>query len=186
MASLSSEPKTSRARRRKQLGMDVGRMLGVLAREDPELYSALKEYSEINNMGMTDTVITVVKKYFLMQKVQQSNLNMEQLLVAWDIFKELMKYSIWMYTSLGTMFFSEMTESFGKVIDQRVQQYVEAMQKNNSKQLEFKERVMNLFMTMLEGLIKDVAKMPYRMANKPIPEELKTKIPVKIEEESKE
>jgi len=186
LSDLSSEPKTEKARKRKELGMDMGRLLGVLAREDPELYSAIKEYAEVNNQPVTDTVITIVKKYFLMQRMQQANLSMEQLLVAWDVFKELMKYSIWMYTSLGTMFFSEMTRSFGEIIDQRVQQYIQASAKNTDRYAELKGKLMDMLMAMLEGFIKDVAKMPYKMGGKEVPEELKTKIPVTIEEASNE
>ena len=165
--------------------LDMGRLLGVIAREDPELYQAIKQYAEVNEQPAHQTVINILKQYFLIQRVKMANLDMEQLFTAWEILKELIKYSMWMYTSLGTMFFSEMTRAYGEVIDQKVKAHLENIQQSQPVDEELRRRLLGTLLDIMEPMLKSTLKAVFKAQGQPIPESLKVKVPVNLTIEEK-
>ena len=169
-------------KKKKEMGMDIGRMLGVLAREDPELYTALKEYAEKNNMEMHDAVTTLLKKQFLHQKLTYSNINVEQLLVAWDILKDLIVYSTNLYTSLSTLFFSDMTKAYSELIEQKIQEKMEKQAQTPSPQ-PLDSKLREKLLKMIDPLIDMMMGMAMGTAGLKVPDSMKVKIPVTYEVE---
>lgn len=174
-----------RAKEEKEKGMDIGRLLGVIAREDPELYNALKEYAEREGVKLSDATINIIKKYFLYQKVEQANLNLEQVMLAWEIFRDIAKDVVQMYTQLGSLFFSEMTEAWSSLIQEQVERRLEAMKVEDDVDRELKKRLVNMMVNFAESMAKTMMKTMYKSYGIQVPEELKTKIPIEIVREDK-
>jgi len=166
--------------------LDTGRLLGVIAKSDPELYAALKEYAEANEQPTHQIVIQILKQYFLTQKIKLANIDIEQLIIAWDILKQLIQYSIQLYTSLGTAFFNQMTQAYGELINQRVQQALERMKEEKPVNEELKSKLMNMMLNVVEPLMTNMIKSMFKASGQPIPEGLKTKVPVSIKVEEGE
>jgi hypothetical protein len=180
---MANEEKEKKKGMKNPYSLPVVQAMGTMSRSDPELWEAFQEYVEKEGIKPTEGLITIVKKYFLMQKVQVSQISMEQLLVAWDILKEMMKYSTYIYTSLATLFFSELTGAMGTLIDEKVKERLELM-KPKSMDDRLRERMLQLFEPMLEAIMG----YAFKISKLPVPESLKPKIPVqvKVKESGKE
>lgn len=172
-----SEDNIEKRRMKKEYGMEMGRILGVMAREDPELYTAIKEYAEKNNMEVTEAVSTLLKKQFLHQKLTYTNVSVDQLLVAWDILKDLIQYSTQLYTSMSTLFFSDMTRAYSELIEQKINEKLENVQTAPPMDSKLREKLMNIIEPMIDGLIS----MSMKGMGMNVPEQLKAKVPVKLE-----
>lgn len=170
----------------KEKGMDIGRLLGVIAREDPELYGALKEYAEREGVKITEATINIIKKYFLYQKIEASNLSMEQVMTAWELFREMARDVIQMYTSMGAMFFSEMTEAWSKLIQEQVEKRLEMLKSEADPSYEIRKKMLDAFLNIVEPLMKSFMASALRAAGVQVPDELKLKVPVTIEKVQKQ
>jgi hypothetical protein len=193
---MSSEENFEKKKKKSQVdGLELGRLMGVIARVDPELYEAISKIAEETNDTPTNVVVKSLKNYFLIQKVEASNMNVGQLLIAFDVFTRIAEMITRIYTSLGALFFSEMTNAIGSIIDKRVQERLEAfgsqggvVVQGERKPSELEVRLKNRMFDILEAVVEEVLKQVFKISGLKIPEQLKAKIPVEIhiEEEKKE
>jgi len=172
---MTEEERQRRKPTRKEV-LEGGRLLGVIARSDPELYAAITEMAEEAGESPFNVTITMLRKYMMIQKVQYSNINMEQLMVAFDIFSSIAKEVIKMYTTLAAVFFSELTSSMARMVDERIKER-EAARPVEDK---LKDKLVSMVVNILEPMIMDIVRSSYRAAGSQLPESLKVKVPVTI------
>jgi len=115
-------PNGEGSRHRKELGQEIGRILGVLAREDPELYTALKEYAEREGIGLTEAALRLLKKQFLMERVAMEGINVNQLLTAWDILRQMLEFAAHMYSTTLNIFLSESHVAIKQAVEERAKE----------------------------------------------------------------
>jgi hypothetical protein len=175
---MSEDEEAEKRKRKKEVGMDVGRMLGILAREDPEFYTALKQYAEANGLELHEATIMLLKKQILYQRIQYTNINIEQLMSAWDILKELIHYSIQLYTSMSGIFFSEMTRAYSELIESKLKE-IQEMKAPQPVDSRLKQKLLNILEPMLDSMVE----MSFKAMGMKIPDSMKVKVPVKIEVE---
>jgi hypothetical protein len=175
---MSEDEEAEKRKRKKEVGMDVGRMLGILAREDPEFYTALKQYAESNGLELHEATIMLLKKQILYQRIQYTNINIEQLMSAWDILKELIHYSIQLYTSMSGIFFSEMTRAYSELIESKLKEIQET---KAPQPVEVDSRLKQKLLDILEPMLDSMVEMSFRAMGMKIPDNMKVKVPVKIE-----
>jgi len=172
-----TEEETQRRKPTRKEVLEGGRLLGVIARSDPELYTAITEMAEEAGESPFNVTITMLKKYMMIQKVQYSNINMEQLMVAFDIFSSIAKEVIKMYTTLATIFFSDLTSSMAKMVDERIKEREAAAKPIEDK---LKDKLINMVVNMVEPMIMEAVRSSYRATGRQLPEPLKVKVPVTI------
>jgi len=175
-----------RKKKTREEALEGGRLLGVIARQDPELYATISEIAQLEGTSPMDVTVTFLKKYILSKKVTESNLNMEQILTAFEIFKEMAREIIRMYTTMSTLFFSEMTTAYAELINQRVEERLKYMQQSKPVDEQFKNRMMNMMLSVLEPMMMHTIRQAFKASGAPIPETLKANIPVEIKIKSSE
>jgi len=165
---------------RKREVLEGGRLLGVLARVDPEVYEAIKAEAEESGVPPHEVLIKIAKNYFLFQRVEQANLSVQQLMLAWDILERMLRFSMWLHASLATTFFSEMTEAYGKLIDERVKQHLKTIEETAGKEKgsEVAKRLMDVLVPVLEGFLQEMMRSVLKVGGVKVPG---LKVPVNLE-----
>jgi len=154
---------SSRRKRKKDVneeGFEVGRLVGVIARKDPELYERLKSYAEASGYKFTDMVYEALILYD--EYLQLSAVDAKSLMVALRLLDHLFKRLLQMMMTLNqfftTEFFQQQIDIMHQIQQQR-QQQLAAMEKQErqSKQQEVKakliEMTLNTMMAMLGNLM---------------------------------
>jgi cation diffusion facilitator CzcD-associated flavoprotein CzcO len=172
-----SEEEKPRRKPVKQEVLESGRILGAIARIDPELYEAIEKLAEETGEPPINVTVNLLKKYMVIQKVNMAGLNVEQLMTAFDIFDRIARNVTTMYVGLGSFFFDKMTMAMSELVEKKVE---EKMKEKKPIDERFKDRLLGMLENMLEPMITDTLRMSYRAAGMPIPESLKVKVPVKI------
>ena len=182
---MSSENEEKPKKKQKTDSLEVGRLLGVIARVDPELYEAISRLAEETNDTPTNVIVKSLKNYFLIQKVEASNMSVSQLLMAFDVFARIAETITKIYTSLGALFFSEMTTSIGEIIERRVKERLEALgvsaPKEEKKPSDIELRLKSKLADVVEAVVEELLRMSFKMSGFKVPEALKVKIPVNVE-----
>ena len=184
----SEEGAEKKEKKRRQVdALEFGRIMGVIARSDPELYEAISKIAEETNDTPTNVVIKSLKNYFLIQKIEATNMNVGQLLIAFDVFTRIAETITRIYTSLGALFFSEMTNAIGAIIDKRVQERLELVSNNKGgeRPSELELRLKSKLADIVEGVVEEMLRYVLKLGGLKVPESLKVKVPVElhIEEE---
>ena len=166
--------------------LDGGRLLGVISRTDPEIYAVIKEIAERENANPIEVMINIIKKYFIVQKIEQSKLNLDQILVAFELFKDIARESIKMYVDLAGLVFSDLTTSFGQIIEKKAEQLsrVDPAEREFKKMLYTKilqayEPMMQMLSVMMSSVMFNMLKMQGINVNVPV-QQNKKDIPVNI------
>jgi len=187
MAEYEEKPK----KKQKTEGLEIGRLLGVIARIDPELYDAISKIAEESGETPSNVVVKSLKNYFLIQKVEASNMNVGQLLLAFDVFTRIAETITRIYTHLGALLFNEMTSSIGEIVEKRVKERLETLAnvESEKKPSDIDARFKSKLADIVEGLIDEMFRYAFKASGFKTPESLKVKIPVEVhieEEKPKE
>jgi len=182
MAEEIEEIEERKKRKRQQQLLEHGRLLGTIAKIDPDLYEIIRQESEKSNENPHQIIVANLRKYYLLQRAQESNITVDQLLLAWDILERMLKFSMWLHMSLATQFFSELTQAYGRLIDERVKQYTQMIEQKEKKEKsgDIIGRVMDMLFPLLEGQLKQWMTQYLKASGQPIPESLKLNIPVNL------
>jgi len=176
------ELETQKKKKRQQQLLEHGRLLGTIAKIDKDLYEIIKQEAEKNGDNPHQIIVANLKKYYMLQRAQEMNLTVDQLLLAWDILERMLKFSMWLHMSLATQFFSELTSAYGRLIDERVKQY-QTMLEQQQKQEKSKDimgRMLDMILPLLEGQLKQWMASYLKATGQPIPQNLKLNIPVNL------
>jgi len=187
---MSNEDKRQRRKVTREEALEGGRILGAIAKSDPELYQAISSLAEEMNETPINVIVKSLKNYFLIQKTELTQMNVSQLLLAFDVFTRIAEAVTRIYTNLAMLFFSEMTGSIGEIIEKRVEERLKLMtpQGEVKKPSEIDVRLKSKLADILEGLVDEILRYAFRLGGLKIPESLKVKVPVElhIEEEKQE
>jgi hypothetical protein len=146
--------------------LDGGRLLGVISRTDPEVYDVIRTLSEENGENPINVMVNIIKKYLMVQKIEQSKLSLEQILAAFELFKDIARESIRMYIDLAGLVFSDVSTAFGEIIEKKAQQLSKT---ENSVDREIKRRIyeeifkayqpmMNMVSVMMSSMMSNMMK----------------------------
>jgi hypothetical protein len=160
--------------------LESGRLLGVIARVDPELYEFLEETAERTGESPINIMVNMVKKYLVIQKVEKSSMNIDQLMVAFDLFRDLVKEAMSMYMSLATAFFNEMTITLGQIVESKVQERLKELEVLERPDEAVRKRLMNTFLNVLEPMIYELVRNMIKAGGGKVPDSLKLKVPVEV------
>jgi hypothetical protein len=158
---------------------EIGRLLGSVSRSDPDLFMALKEYSENSGQTMTETVIMLIKKQLLFQRIEMEKISLPQVLIAWDVLRDMLHFAMKIYTSSLATFFREENVALRQVVEEHVKE----LQKNGNQKTpsplgsEFANKMMDLMMPMIEQFVYQAFKP---MGIKPPP--VKVPVVLKLDE----
>lgn len=171
--------------------LDGGRLLGVIARTDPEVFTAIKEISEREGENPINVTVNLIKRYLLVQKIEQSKLSLDQILAAFELFKDIARESIRMYIDLAGLVFSDVTMSFGEIVEKKARQLsktegvdAEIKRAMIGKILQAYEPIMQMMTAMMLGMMSNMMKMQGVNINTASPQHSKKDIPVNINIES--
>jgi signal transduction histidine kinase len=167
-------------RRTKEEVLEGGRLLGVIARVDPELYEFLEETAERTGESPINIMVNMVKKYLVIQKVEKSSMNIDQLMVAFDLFKDLVKEAMSMYMSLATAFFNEMTVTLGQIVESKVQERLKELEVLERPEDAVRKRLITTFLNILEPMLYELMRNVIKATGGKVPESLKLKVPVEV------
>ena len=170
--------------------LDGGRILGVISRTDPEVYAVIKELSEREGENPVQVMVNIIKKYMMVQKIEQSKLSLEQILAAFELFKDIARESIKMYVDLAGLVFSDLTTSFGQIIEKKAEQLSrtdstdrEMRKMMMQKLLQAYEPILQMMSAMMSNMMANMLKMQGINVNMPqvqTPDKGKKDIPVNI------
>ena len=154
--------------------LDGGRILGVISRTDPEVYSVIKEISEREGENPVQVMVNIIKKYMMVQKIEQSKLSLEQILAAFELFKDIARESIKMYVDLAGLVFSDLTTSFGQIIEKKAEQLSrsdstdrEIRRMMTQKLLQAYEPILQMMSVMMSNMMANMLKMQGINVNMP-------------------
>jgi len=139
--------------------LDGGRLLGVIARTDPEVFAAIKEISEREGENPIQVTVNLIKRYLLVQKIEQSKLSLDQLLTAFELFKDIARESIRMYVDLAGLVFSDLTSSFGEIVEKKA----EKLAKSSSVDSEIKRAMISKILQAYEPMTQMMTVMMSNM-----------------------
>ena len=147
--------------------LDGGRLLGVISRADPEVFAVIKEIAEREGENPINVMINIVKMYMMVQKIEQSKLSLDQILAAFELFKDIARESIKMYIDLAGLVFSDLTTSFGEIIEKKAEQLSRAGSSEDrqikrmmyQKILEAYEPMLQMMSTMMSSMMANMFKM---------------------------
>ena len=139
---------------------EAGRILGVIARKDPELYERLRNYANATGKKMTDVIheaLVVYDDYIALGSVDTRCL-MAALRLLDNLFKRLLQMMMTLNQYFTTEFFQQQIDIIYQLQQQRAQQQQQAaIEEKRARQSEVKaklmEMTMNLFMNMLSALM---------------------------------
>jgi len=140
----------------------AGRLLGVVARRDPELYERLKIYAEQQGMKPTDIVYDALQLYdeFLTLSAVDAKGLVAALKLLDHLFKRLMQMMLTLNQYFTSEFFTQQIEIMHNLRQQQVQQQQQA---EKSKRQELKEQlvmnIMNMVFTMLSNVMMNMVRM---------------------------
>jgi hypothetical protein len=154
--------------------LEGGRLLGVISRTDPEVYMVIKEIAEREGENPINVMVNIVKKYMMIQKVEQSKLSLEQILAAFELFKDIARESIKMYVDLAGLVFSDLTTSFGQIIEKKAEQLAktdngdrELRRMMTQKLLQAYEPILQMMSAMMSNMMANMLKMQGINVNMP-------------------
>jgi|YelNatPaOPRAMG01_1025707.scaffolds.fasta_scaffold78078_2 hypothetical protein len=154
--------------------LDGGRILGVISRTDPEVYTVIKELSEKEGENPIQVMVNIIKKYMMVQKIEQSKLSLEQILAAFELFKDIARESIKMYVDLAGLVFSDLTTSFGQIIEKKAEQLSRAdsgdremRRMMTQKLLQVYEPVLQMMSVMMSNMMTSMLRMQGINVNMP-------------------
>jgi len=133
-----------------KLVQETGRVMYMIKSLDEDIYEELKRMAQEQGVSVTELIFDFVKKQLFLRKIAYKNLTVEQLLTAWDILKEMMFVSARIYTQISTMFFSEMTEGWSALLDEKAKKILEKERKAPDR---FAEFTLKLLEPILQQLI---------------------------------
>jgi hypothetical protein len=146
--------------------LDGGRILGVISRTDPDVYAVIKELSEKEGENPIQVMVNIIKKYMMVQKIEQSKLSLEQILAAFELFKDIARESIKMYVDLAGLVFSDLTTSFGQIIEKKAEQLSRADSSDRElrrmmtqKLLQVYEPMLQMMSVMMSNMMANMLKM---------------------------
>jgi len=161
----------------------IGRALAALKNSDPETFEAIMEFAQRNGMGPAQAIAYLSKRAILLYQVEEANLSLKDLYIAWNVFMDFMNLAMKTYATAMNMFLNESSQAIGQIIQERVNEAlksVEASKKPKAEQL--KEKLIDMFVDLMEPMMKASMKSMFKAMGMDIPDKLKVKIPVEVKE----
>jgi vacuolar-type H+-ATPase catalytic subunit A/Vma1 len=172
------EDLAAKVERRRREALPLATQMSILSRTEPEIYEFVKRYAEENNLTINQAVAELLKKQVVIQNVTMKGMTADQLLISFDILKEFMKFGIQSFVEMSKLFFSEMTQSYSQLIQEKVKEIEASKRSPISEKLV--DKVVDLMMPMLQYTMAST----FKAAKIPLPENLKANIPVELQIEN--
>ena len=134
---------------------DAGRLLGIVARRDPELYERLKIYAEQEGIKLSELVYDALSFYD--EYLSLSTVDTKSLLAALKLLDHLFKRLMQMMLTLNQFFTSEFfTQQIEIMHNLKQQQQQQAIEEKRVKKEEIRDQ---LVMTMVNTVLSLISNM---------------------------
>ncbi|MEM4067261.1 MAG: hypothetical protein QXV17_10440 [Candidatus Micrarchaeaceae archaeon] len=160
-------------KRRKET-LQAAQISSILSRTEPDIYDYIKKYAEENGLTVNQAIAQLVKKQIVIQNIALNSMTAEQLMMAFDILKDFMHYAASTYTEVAKIFFSDLTEAYSKMLEEKLKEIEEKKQQKS----EVGGKLINKMLDIIEPMIEYTISQAFKPMG--IPNTLKTKIPVKL------
>ena len=156
-----------RKRKVDEEGFEAGRILGVIARKDPELYQRLKSYAESHGMKMSEMIYEALLLYD--EYLQFHAVDMRSLLAALRLLDHLFKRLLQLMLSLNQYFTSEFFRQQVTILNELAsQQAPQAQQTQQSQQSsgkvgEIRAKLIDMVVNMVINLLSSMMNMMISM-----------------------
>jgi hypothetical protein len=165
----------AKVERRRKEALPLATQMSILSRTEPEIYEFVKRYAEENGLTLNQAVSELLKKQVVIQNVTMKGMSADQLLISFDILKEFMKFGVQSFVEMSKLFFSEMTQSYSQLVQEKVKEI------ETSKRSPIGEKIADKLMDLMMPMIQYTMASTFKSAKIPIPENLKSNIPVELE-----
>jgi hypothetical protein len=151
----------------------TGSVVRMLKAWDEDTWRMIEDEARAKGTTVPKIVMEYVKKGYISRQETLSRISVQDMYLVYDMIRELMRDAIHIYTSMSSVFFSEMTRAFGEVIEAKVQERLSRMQQPDKAK--FAEMMEKILTPLLQSM---VAQMMAATGLKPP----KVRIPVEYEE----
>ena len=153
---MSNENEVEAKRRRPdEEGFVVGRLLGVVARRDPQLYERLKVYAESEGIKLSELVFDALTLYD--EYLTLSTVDVKSLIAALRLLDHLFKRLMQMMLTLNQFFTSEFfTQQIEIMHNLKQQQQQQAIEEKKSKKEEIRDQLVMSMMNVVFSLISNM------------------------------
>lgn len=110
-----SEEKRKRKKKHEDV-LKMGRLLGTLSRQEPELWEELKMEEALTGVPAHKILRDALQKRKILLDVEASGLTMSQMLAAWSIYERIQDYVMRWGLTFGVRFMYELLSSVGQLI----------------------------------------------------------------------
>jgi len=151
----------------------AGRLLGVVARRDPELYERLKIYAEQQGMKPTEIVYDALQLYdeFLTLSAVDAKSLVAALKLLDHLFKRLMQMMLTLNQFFTSEFFTQQIEIMHNIRQQQMQELAKQQaEEKKSKKQELKEQIMMSVMNMFMGLLTNMMTNMFKLQGAQAPQ----------------
>jgi len=151
----------------------TGSVVRMLKSWDESTWRTLEEEAKARGTTVPQIMLEYVKKGYISRQETLSRISVQDLYLVYDMIRELMRDAIQIYTSMASVFFSEMTRAMGEVVESKVQERLSRMREPDKARLA--DMLEKLLTPLLQGM---VAQLMAATGLKPP----KVRIPVEYEE----
>ncbi|MHC1627971.1 MAG: ribbon-helix-helix domain-containing protein [Candidatus Nezhaarchaeales archaeon] len=177
-----------------KIGRKWGQIWGTLKRAEPQLMQALEELEKQTGLSKYDIVREALSHYVRVKYFQHTGLTVSELYQAFLILREFMGFCMEMYNNVGKIYFGELNQSFGALVEEAMKRRLQMIEEHQKKLAEiekkkeeevkkktieekFRERIepmLDVIGDFFEGMMYQM--FPQLQKNKP-----QVKVPVKVE-----
>ncbi|MHC1627931.1 MAG: ribbon-helix-helix protein, CopG family [Candidatus Nezhaarchaeales archaeon] len=177
-----------------KIGRKWGQIWGTLKRAEPQLMQALEELEKATGISKYDIVREALSHYVRIKYFQHTGLTVAELYQAFQILREFMNFCFDMYNSVGKIYFGELNQTFGELVEEAMKRRMQLVEEHQKKLVEiekekeeeakkktieekFKQRIepmIDMIGDFFEGMMYQM--FPHLQKKKP-----QVKVPVKVE-----
>jgi len=123
-----------------KIGRKWGQIWGTLKRAEPQLMQALEELEKATGISKYDIVREALSQYVRVKYFQHTGLTVAELYQAFQILREFMNFCFDMYNSVGKIYFGELNQTFGQLVEEAMRRRLQMIEEHQKKLAEMQQQ----------------------------------------------
>jgi len=123
-----------------KIGRKWGQIWGTLKRAEPQLMQALEELEKATGISKYDIVREALSQYVRIKYFQHTGLTVSELYQAFQILREFMNFCMEMYNNVGKIYFGELNQSFGALVEEAMKRRLQMIEEHQKKIAEIQQQ----------------------------------------------
>ena len=123
-----------------RIGRKWGQIWGTLKRAEPQLMQMLEELEKQTGVSKYDLVRDALTHYVRIKYFQSTGLTVSELYQAFQILKEFMSFCMEMYNNVGKIYFGELNQSFGALVEEAMKRRLQMIEEHQKKLAEIQQQ----------------------------------------------